>query len=343
MKSREKKTRDLNEQIFLPVWLIYRIQKYENWVEVIALYVFYFEQALRQRTNQVWATDEYCWKGLKIGKSKFQKAKKVLKELKVIQQFQSTKTDKLFGKTYIQINYLDHHLNIRTHQNRPPMENKGSEDDEILAPKSGIQGNPSVGEFPDASKSPSNAYLIKNNLLPSGEDEEGLPSVLVEKDQKQTSFSNDKEDVSLSIDEKISPSMFESFWAVYPKQESMVSARREWDNLCRVDDRPTWREIKRAIIHQKQSERWQTYKYIASPARWINEKMWTINPASLVDYSKKVIECPFHDGKNFFFGNQSNRQACMTCEDRYEKTYDACRKETNMKNKDKEIKYIQRV
>lgn len=157
MERRKKKTRDLNEQIYLPIWLINKIQKHENWIEVIALYIFYFGQALRQRTNQPWATDEYCWKGLKIGKSRFQNAKKVLKRLHIITSIQSQNQKGIFSKTYIRLNLLENDLSVRSHQTRPPMENKGCEDGDALSLRSGIQGNPAVGEFPDASKPPSNA------------------------------------------------------------------------------------------------------------------------------------------------------------------------------------------
>jgi hypothetical protein len=45
------------------------------------LYLFYHKTSKLQKTNSIWATNTFAMKGLKFGRSRFYKAKKVLQEL----------------------------------------------------------------------------------------------------------------------------------------------------------------------------------------------------------------------------------------------------------------------
>ena len=54
----------------------------------------------------------------------------------------------------------------------------------------------------------------------------------------------------------ITPSMFEKFWKLYPRKVDQGRAKTKWEKLCSKKDRPTWKEIKKAILAQRKSERW---------------------------------------------------------------------------------------
>ena len=73
---------------------------------------------------------------------------------------------------------------------------------------------------------------------------------------------------------KITPKQFDMFWKLYPKSAGKGTAKSTWEKLCHKSDRPTWAEIKNAITAQKQSERWQTEKYIKHAATWLNNYGW---------------------------------------------------------------------
>ena len=84
----------------------------KDFPELWALYSFYYAKARQDNTNQPWAVDKYCMKGLGWGKDKFYRIKKLLLENKFIEQIQSTdeKTGK-FDKNYIKVNYISNTKN----------------------------------------------------------------------------------------------------------------------------------------------------------------------------------------------------------------------------------------
>jgi hypothetical protein len=91
-----------------------------------------------------------------------------------------------------------------------------------------------------------------------------------------------------SPNQKITKEDFEKFWEIYPKKDNKGPSRKTWDTLCSEKNRPTWREIKKAIIDQKKCERWQTKKYIPNPQRWLNGAYWLNDPAEMVSYEQNT-------------------------------------------------------
>lgn len=75
-------------------------------IDVMGLYIFYRQTVLWQKTDQVRATDDFCMKGLKLGRVRFDRAKKVLKNLGLIRQVVKGRTINNFGKYYIKVNYI---------------------------------------------------------------------------------------------------------------------------------------------------------------------------------------------------------------------------------------------
>lgn len=81
---------------------------------------------------------------------------------------------------------------------------------------------------------------------------------------------------------RIMPSMFEDFYALYPRKVGKGNAKVEWDILCSHLNRPMWQEIKRAILAQMKSERWMAgTKHIVAPERWIKNNRWLDEPESM--------------------------------------------------------------
>lgn len=73
--------------------------------DALALYIFYMQGARRQKTNQVWHTDNYCRKGLGFGKTRLDNAKKTLYKYNLIEKASGRQKGK-FVKHYVKINYL---------------------------------------------------------------------------------------------------------------------------------------------------------------------------------------------------------------------------------------------
>ncbi len=80
----------------------------------------------------------------------------------------------------------------------------------------------------------------------------------------------------------ITPGQFEDFWNAYPRHVDMGKTLTVWNRICqRKDNRPTWREIKKAILQQKKSERWQDKKFIPHPTTWLNQSRWLDDPKEM--------------------------------------------------------------
>ena len=85
---------------------------------------------------------------------------------------------------------------------------------------------------------------------------------------------------ALSSNTSITPTLFDSFWRLYPKNASKGSALNAWTKICNKPSkqRPTWREIKMAIIAQKKTPQWSNKKYIANASTWLNQNRWMDDP-----------------------------------------------------------------
>ena len=95
-------------------------------------------------------------------------------------------------------------------------------------------------------------------------------------------------------DERITPSKFESFWRLYPKKIDKGKAKSKWETICRYspNKRPTWKEIKKAILAQKRSQRWQNQNYIPHPTTWLNQQRWLDDPAKMISYDNTTNPIP---------------------------------------------------
>jgi len=122
----------------------------------------------------------------------------------------------------------------------------------------------------------------------------------------------------------ITPDMFDNFWKIYPRKDSKGSALTKWNSICRKGNkRPTWVQIKQAIIDQKKSERWSDSKYIPLSSTWLNQSRWLDDPKELKKFSRdEVFKCP--QGKSFGKDFDSGRAGCQQCEDMDEKLHYRC-------------------
>lgn len=99
-----------HERIIIPTITITRMLELtgKNYPIALALYVFYYTTARRQRTNQPYALDQYCMddRGLGWSKDRFYKAKKLLIKHGFIEVVQSRNADGTFGSPFIRVNYM---------------------------------------------------------------------------------------------------------------------------------------------------------------------------------------------------------------------------------------------
>ena len=88
---------------------------------------------------------------------------------------------------------------------------------------------------------------------------------------------------TLQINAPITLSMFDQFWEIYPKKVDKGKALNNWKKICnkKTNERPVWKEIKRAILLQRKSERWQDKQFIPHPATWLNQNRWLDDPKEM--------------------------------------------------------------
>jgi hypothetical protein len=95
----------------------------------------------------------------------------------------------------------------------------------------------------------------------------------------------------------ITPNLFNKFWTVYPRKDGKGKALTKWNSLCKQGNkRPTWVEIKKAILLQMKSERWQNPKFIPLPATWLNQTRWIDDPKEMKSFRRdEEIHKPIYD------------------------------------------------
>ena len=92
--------------------------------------------------------------------------------------------------------------------------------------------------------------------------------------------------MDFSFGNKITPAIFDKFWKIYPKHPDKGKALSAWNKLCSKKERPTWVELKKAILSQKETSRWQEKKYIPHPTTWLNQNRWLDDPSEMVSFEK---------------------------------------------------------
>lgn len=87
-------------------------------------------------------------------------------------------------------------------------------------------------------------------------------------------------------EEKNTNTLFESFWATYPKKVGKDAAQKAFEKRRPTEDMAT--QMIEAIDRQKESPQWQKDggQYIPNPATWLNQGRWmdeaTDEPSSLL-------------------------------------------------------------
>ncbi|MFA5934951.1 MAG: hypothetical protein WC827_03650 [Candidatus Paceibacterota bacterium] len=111
------------------------------------------------------------------------------------------------------------------------------------------------------------------------------------------SFSNkDNNDISLftnpsTKDIKITPELFNKFWAIYPKKKgSKGSAFTIWEKLCKKPnkEKPTWVQIRKAVNLQTDSEQWQDEQFIPNASTWLTNRKWMDDPKEMISYKRTL-------------------------------------------------------
>ena len=125
------------------------------------LYAFYMDKGKKDGTNQPWANDRYCMKGLGWTKDRFYQCKKILIDAGFIEpvvvaerdehgQFQKGKK-----KNYIRVNYMNRPRKPKSPENRTPGVQESGKPD---IRKNLLSGNPPTNAFYNKIQ-----MLIKNN------------------------------------------------------------------------------------------------------------------------------------------------------------------------------------
>jgi hypothetical protein len=132
--------------------------------------------------------------------------------------------------------------------------------------------------------------------------------MLIIHNSKKTNYKDIKSSSSdsASPNGKIISSQFEDFWKLYPRHVDKGKAKSTWEKVCRWNNgkRPTWKEIKSAIIKQKKSERWQDIKFIPHPTTWLNQQRWLDDPNEMKVFNPNSVN--LKQGHNRYQGTKQS-------------------------------------
>lgn len=111
--------------------------------------------------------------------------------------------------------------------------------------------------------------------------------------------------------EGVVTSDFAKFWGLYPSKRrgSKGKAITAWEKICKptYTHRPTWLQIKAAILAQKESPQWLKDKgaYIPLAATWLNNKRWLDDAAELkvYDFGDDNSSSNGHDNEGGWISN----------------------------------------
>ncbi len=124
---------DANEIFWMTFYTVDRIMESGN-SDALALYIKYLKQSRIQSTNKTFSLDEFMWKWMWWWHNRFYKAKKILKDLCLIDVIKTMWPDGKFVDNFVRVNYLIDENRIR---------NAGTTYELIHSPQnaeSGIQG-----------------------------------------------------------------------------------------------------------------------------------------------------------------------------------------------------------
>jgi len=107
-------------------------------------------------------------------------------------------------------------------------------------------------------------------------------NALISSSPKTGEVEEEKEKQS-STYENITLSQFELFWEIYPRKVSQGKALMEWKKICAqpARGRPTWRQIRYAVLKQSKTPQWQNVIYIPHPSTWLHQCRWLDDPLQM--------------------------------------------------------------
>lgn len=172
---------DVNEIFWMTFYTADRI--IESWnSDALVLYIKYIKQSRIQDTSKTFSLDEFMWKWLWWWHNRFYKAKKVLKELWLIDVIKTMWPDGKFIDNFVRVNYLIDENRVRnsgtTYEliHSPQNAESGNQGEEMLIninknntnwnsiiPQPIIPDNNSLNRKTDARKKSSELDKIKNS------------------------------------------------------------------------------------------------------------------------------------------------------------------------------------
>ena len=151
-----------------------------------------------------------------------------------------------------------------------------------------------------------------------------------EKEEEKEIIFDEKEEktkqLNLHTNGFITPTLFDTFWKMYPRKTDKGKALSKWNQLCaKKENRPTWHEIKNAIRQQQKSDRWQNPTFIPMPTTWLNQSRWLDDPEQMTSFNfekDELTTCPM----GFNFGEDHGSYAgCDKCESSHLKIWSNCK------------------
>lgn len=97
---------EADQIVWTTFYTIDRLLEYKNWPDALALYFRYIKQSRIQETNQSWSLDSFMMKWLKRGDLRFKNAKRVLRELGLIEVIQVRGVDGKVKTFYVKTNFI---------------------------------------------------------------------------------------------------------------------------------------------------------------------------------------------------------------------------------------------
>ena len=104
---------DANEIFWMTFYTVDRILESGN-SDALALYIKYMKQSRMQNTSKTFSLDKFMYDGLWWWNNRFYKAKKVLKDLWLIDVIKTMWPDWKFIDNYVRVNYLIDENRVRT-------------------------------------------------------------------------------------------------------------------------------------------------------------------------------------------------------------------------------------
>jgi len=114
----------------------------------------------------------------------------------------------------------------------------------------------------------------------STDDERPLNDKIREEKIREEKIREDKK--AFSDNGFITKSQFDEFWELYPKKADKGKALSKWNLICnkKPKERPKWRDVKRAVLQQKNTDRWKE-GFIPMPTTWLNQSRWMDDPKEM--------------------------------------------------------------